>query len=67
MSTLLHCRRCRRYVEIHEPPERAEPCPSCGESLRPGRGRRTRPAVAWSDEPLSNAETLRRQLDRRRP
>ena len=65
--THYHCRRCRRYVELHERPLPKEACPSCGESLRPGRGRRTRPAIAWNDEPLSNAETLRRQLDRRRP
>ncbi len=67
MSTVLHCIRCRRWRTFREQPDSREPCPTCGERLRPGTGRRTRPAVAWDDEAISDAERLRRQLDRRRP
>lgn len=66
MSTQMHCLRCRRHITFHQQPQRGEPCPTCGEKLRRGAGRRTRPAIAWDDEPLSDAETLRRHLDGRR-
>ena len=60
-----HCARCRRRYRYWHATDRP-PCPACGEPMKRGAGRGTRPDRTWNAPSMSPAETLRRALDTRR-